>query len=51
MMCINFFVLFEYSPGLKWPGLEADRSPLSSAEVKYGGAMPPLPHMSAWHDT
>jgi hypothetical protein len=33
------------SLGVKWPGREADHSPLSSAEVKNGGAIPPLPHM------
>jgi hypothetical protein len=27
---------------------EADHSPWSSAEVKNGGAIPPLPHMSSW---
>jgi hypothetical protein len=35
------------SPGVKRPGREADHSPLSSAEVKNGGAIPPLPHMSS----
>jgi hypothetical protein len=35
--------------GLKRQGLEADHSPPSSAEVKKGGAIPPLPHMSSWH--
>jgi hypothetical protein len=29
---------------VKWPGRDADDSPLSSAEVKNGGAIPPLPH-------
>jgi hypothetical protein len=28
---------------------EADHSPKSSAEVKNGRAIPPLPHMSSWH--
>jgi hypothetical protein len=33
-------------PGGKWPGLEADLSPSwPSAEVKNGGAIPPLPHI------
>jgi hypothetical protein len=36
------------SPGGKWPGHEADHSPPSFAEVKNGGAIPPLPHMSSW---
>jgi hypothetical protein len=36
------------SPGLKQPGCRA-YSPLSSAEVKNGGAIPLLPHMSSWH--
>jgi hypothetical protein len=31
------------SPGAKRPGREANRSPPSSAEVKNGGAIPPLP--------
>jgi hypothetical protein len=31
------------------PGREADHSPPSSAEVKNGGAVPPLLHMSSWH--
>jgi hypothetical protein len=37
------------SPGVKWQGYEADHSRPSSAKVKNGGAMPPLPHMSAWY--
>jgi hypothetical protein len=32
---------------LSWPGREADHSPPSSAEVKNGGAIPPLPHTSS----
>jgi hypothetical protein len=38
-----------HSPGIKWPGEEADHSPPSSAKVKNGGAIPPLPHTSSWH--
>jgi hypothetical protein len=34
--------------GDKRPRREADRSPPSSADVKNGGAMPALPHMSSW---
>jgi hypothetical protein len=34
---------------VKWPGHEADFSPTSSVEVKNGGAIPPLLHMSSWH--
>jgi hypothetical protein len=34
-------------PGVKWPGRDADHSPLSSAEAKKGGGKPPLPHMSS----
>jgi hypothetical protein len=30
-------------------GRKADHSPLSSAEVRNGGAMPSLLHMSSWH--
>jgi hypothetical protein len=37
------------SPGIMWPGREADHPPPSSAEVKNGGAIPPVPHMSSWH--
>jgi hypothetical protein len=37
-------------PGVKWPDLEGDHSPPSSAEVKNGGAIYPLPHTSLWHD-
>jgi hypothetical protein len=33
---------------VKRPEREADRSPSSSAEVKNGGAIPPLPHTSSW---
>jgi hypothetical protein len=33
------------SPEVKRPGREADHSPPSSAEVKSGGAIPPLPHV------
>jgi hypothetical protein len=36
------------SPGVKRPGRVADRSPLSGAKDKSGGAIPPLPHMSSW---
>jgi hypothetical protein len=35
--------------GVKWPGHETDHLPPSNAEVKNGGAIPPLPHMSSWH--
>jgi hypothetical protein len=33
---------------VKCPGLEVDHSPSSSAEVKKGGAIPALHHMSSW---
>jgi hypothetical protein len=36
------------SLGVKRPGHEADHSPPSSAEVKNGGDMPPLPQTSSW---
>jgi hypothetical protein len=35
------------SPGVKRQGREADHSPPFSAEVKNGGAIPPIPHMSS----
>jgi hypothetical protein len=38
------------SPGVKRQGREADHSPPSSAVVKNGGAIPPLPHMSSRHN-
>jgi hypothetical protein len=34
--------------GVKRPGRESDHSLPSSAEVKNGGAIPPLPHTSSW---
>jgi hypothetical protein len=37
------------NPRVKREWREADHSPLSSAEVKNGGIIPPLPHMSLWH--
>jgi hypothetical protein len=33
--------------GVKLPGREADHSPLSCAEVKNDGAIPPFPHTSS----
>jgi hypothetical protein len=43
------WVLGALSPGIKWPGCHADHSLPFSAEVKNGGAKPPLPHVfSAW---
>jgi hypothetical protein len=36
------------SPGIKRQEREADHSPPSSAEVKNGGAIPPLLRMSSW---
>jgi hypothetical protein len=36
------------SPGVKQPRREADHSPPSSAEVKNGGAIPPLPHVFSY---
>jgi hypothetical protein len=36
-------------PGVKWPRREADHSTPASAQVKNGGARPPLPHVFvAW---
>jgi hypothetical protein len=43
------WVLRAASPGVKRLGREADHSPPSSAEVKNGGAIPPLPTMSSWY--
>jgi hypothetical protein len=36
-------------PSGEWQGHEADHSPTSSAEVKNGRAIPPLPPVSSWH--
>jgi hypothetical protein len=36
------------SPGVKRKGREAGHSPPSSAEVKNGGAIPPVPNMPSW---
>jgi hypothetical protein len=38
------------SLGIKQPRREADHSPPSSAEVKNGGAIPPLPHIFSYLD-
>jgi hypothetical protein len=43
------WVLGALSLGVKRPGHEADSSPPSSAEVKNGGTILPLPHTSSWH--
>jgi hypothetical protein len=37
----------ELQPGVKRQGRDADHSPPSSAEVKNGGALTPLPHTSS----
>jgi hypothetical protein len=37
------------SSRVKRPGSEAYHSPPSSAEIKNGGALPPLPHISSCH--
>jgi hypothetical protein len=42
-------LLFNGYRDIKQPGSEADHSPPSSSEVKNGGAIPPLPHMSSRH--
>jgi hypothetical protein len=39
----------DLSPEVKRLVREADHAPPSSAEVKNGGAIPPLPHTSSWH--
>jgi hypothetical protein len=42
--------VFAGGGGVKPPGREADHTPPASAEVKHGGAIPPLPHTSVWLD-
>jgi hypothetical protein len=44
------WILGAVSPGVKGQGREADHSPPSSAEVKIGGAIPPLPQIYSWHN-
>jgi hypothetical protein len=39
--------LVAVSPGVNRQERESDHSPQSSAEVKNGGVIPPLPHMSS----
>jgi hypothetical protein len=36
-------------PGGEKAGREADHSLSSGAEVKNGGAIPPVPNISSWH--
>jgi hypothetical protein len=39
----------DWKPPYQWvPGRETDHSPLSDAEIKNDGAIPPIPHMSSW---
>jgi hypothetical protein len=38
------------SPGVKRLGHVGDHSPASSAELSNGGSIPPLPHLSLWHN-
>jgi hypothetical protein len=42
-------VLGVLSLRVKWQGHEADHSPPSNTEVKNGGAIPPLSHVSSWY--
>jgi hypothetical protein len=51
LLVVTFFFFLQYLlvlPGVKWPGREACLSPPFSAEVRKGGAIQPLPHMSSW---
>jgi hypothetical protein len=38
-----------FSPGVKQTEREYDHSPQSNAEVRNGGAIPPVFHTSSWH--
>jgi hypothetical protein len=38
------------TPGVKRSGSEANHYPPSTDEVEKGGDIPPLPHMSSWHN-
>jgi hypothetical protein len=42
------WVLWALSPGVKWPGHEADHSPPASAEVKEIWIYTSLPRMPSW---
>jgi hypothetical protein len=47
--------LIQWVPGaislrVKRPGREAAHLPPTNAEVKSGGAIPPLPYMSSWYN-
>jgi hypothetical protein len=44
------WVLGVLSSGVKRQGRKADKSPPSSAKVKNGGSIPPLPYISSGHD-
>jgi hypothetical protein len=37
------------SLGVERPGRESDYSPPSNAEMRTGGAIPPVPHTSSWY--
>jgi hypothetical protein len=41
----------QWVPGVKRPGREGDHSSTSSADVKNGEAIPPLPHTPSWRAT
>jgi hypothetical protein len=45
----TLWVLGALSPKVKQQGHYIDHSPPSSAKVKNGGAIPPLPQMPSWH--
>jgi hypothetical protein len=46
----NVQLPIQWVPGALSQGLhEADQSPLSSAEVRNAGSIPPFRHMSPWH--
>jgi hypothetical protein len=38
------------SPGVKRPGREADRSPYLWPRIRMSRALPPLPHITSWHE-
>jgi hypothetical protein len=40
---------YQWVPGVKLSGYECDHSYPSNANVKNGGAIPPVPHMSLCH--
>jgi hypothetical protein len=46
---VHIMSIFASTTVNRGEGMKLTTRPPSSAEVKNGGAIPPLPHMSSWH--